>query len=184
MIAFAIAASASVALAGDSGGETTRASVSSAGEQANSRSPTASQKAAISADGGAVAFDSVASDLVDGDTNGVWDVFVREAGQGATTRVSVASSGRQGNGDSYWPAISADGRYVAFISDASNLVSGDTNGVSDVFVHDRQTGTTQRVSVDSAGGQGNNTSGIFGIGISADGRFVMFDSEATNLVAG
>src|SRR2546428_12201230 len=114
MLAFAIAGSASVALAGDSGGATTRVSVSSAGEQANSRGFTSSEKSAISAGGSAVAFDSVASDLVGGDTNGVWDVFVREAGQGTTARVSVASSGRQGNGDSYRPAIRTDRRYGAF----------------------------------------------------------------------
>src|SRR5207249_6721018 len=85
------------------------------------------------------------------------------------------------------PALSADGRFVAFGSDATNLVAGDTNGTTDVFVHDRQTGTTERVSVASGGGtQGNGKSGGFFAfpALSADGRFVAFQSDATNLVAG
>src|SRR3990172_3975895 len=72
---------------------------------------------------------------------------------GITTRVSVASDGSQGNNYSDWPSISANGRYVAFASGASNLVSGDTNGYADIFVHDRQTGVTQRVSLSGEGSQ-------------------------------
>ncbi len=84
------------------------------------------------------------------------------------------------------PSISADGRFVAFASNASDLVPGDTNGADDVFVHDRQTGTTERVSVDTAGNQGNSHSGRIGgglgaVSLSADGRFVAFVSVATNL---
>jgi len=101
---------------------------------------------------------------------------------GATTRVSVASDGSQGNSWSQDSSISADGRYVAFHSDASNLVSGDTNGDIDIFVHDRQTGQTTRVSVGSDGGQGNGWSSR--PSISADGRYVAFDSLASNLVSG
>ena len=114
----------------------------------------------ISADGRFVAFESLASNLVPGDTNGVGDVFVHDRQTGTTERVSVSSAGTQGNGDSAVPSISADGRFVAFVSVASNLVPGDTNGRLDVFVHDRQTGTTERVSVSSAGTQGNGASGI------------------------
>jgi archaellum component FlaF (FlaF/FlaG flagellin family) len=101
---------------------------------------------------------------------------------GQTTRVSVASDGTEGNGDSWAPSISADGRYVAFTSRASNLVPGDTNGTWDVFVHDRVTGQTTRVSVASDGTEGNGASEF--PSISADGRYVAFISEASNLVPG
>lgn len=99
-----------------------------------------------------------------------------------TERVSVDSSGGQGNGNSHVPSLSSDGRYVAFHSLATNLVPGDTNGFVDVFVHDRMTGQTTRVSVDSGGGQSNK--GSARCSISEDGRFVAFDSEASNLVPG
>lgn len=99
-----------------------------------------------------------------------------------TTRVSVATGGGQANGHSLAPAISKDGRYVAFYSDASNLVSGDTNRARDVFVHDRQTGQTTRVSVDQSGAQANGES--FAPAISGDGRYVVFSSSASNLVPG
>src|SRR5439155_853313 len=112
----------------------------------------------ISADGRYVAFDSVASNLVNGDTNGCKDVFVRDRQSGTTERVSVDSLGVQGNYHSQSPSISADGRYVAFTSIASNLVSGDTNGLYDVFMRDRQNGTTERLSVDSRETQGNDNS--------------------------
>lgn len=105
---------------------------------------------------------SPAPDLVDGDTNGTWDVFVHDRLTVTTTRVSVASDGTEGNGPGTSPAISADGRYVAFFSAAFNLVPGDTNGIPEVFVHDCLTGVTERVSVDSAGHQGNNFSGAIG----------------------
>ncbi|UCB46685.1 MAG: PD40 domain-containing protein, partial [Spirochaetota bacterium] len=98
-------------------------------------------------------------------------------------RVSVDSNGTQGDGDSgdYNPSISGDGRYVAFESAATNLVPGDTNGAEDVFIHDTQTGTTTRVSVDSEGTEGDGDS--CELSISADGRYVAFESRATNLVA-
>src|SRR5262245_14744353 len=107
---------------------------------------------------------------------------------GVTTRVSVDSAGLEGNAESELAAVSADGRFVAFASLASNLVPGDTNDASDVFVHDRLTGRTERVSVDDRGRQGDGASGLIGTGghpaISADGRFVAFPSFATNLVRG
>jgi len=96
-------------------------------------------------------------------------------------RDSVASDGTEGNGHSYDPSISADGRFVAIVSEAENLVVGDTNGtVSDIFVHDRLISETTRVSVDSDGTQGDSSSCC--PSISADGRFVAFSSYATNLV--
>ena len=100
--------------------------------------------------------------------------------------MSVNSQGGQANNDSAWLAISPDGRFVEFTSSASNLVNNDTNGVSDIFVHDRQTGETTRVSVNSQGGQRNGASGsIFAPpAISGDGRFVAFQSYASNLVPG
>ncbi|MCS6908422.1 MAG: hypothetical protein RML93_11150, partial [Anaerolineales bacterium] len=137
---------------------------------------------AISADGRYVAFESIASNLVPGDTNNKRDIFVRDLQTNTTGRVSVSTGGSQANDHSYNPAISADGRYVAFWSDASNLVPNDTNGVSDIFVHDRQTGETRRVSVSSTGVQANMVS--YFPSISADGRYVAYNSIASNLVSG
>lgn len=159
-------------------GQTTRVSVASDGSQANDHSGSPS----LSADGRYVAFYSSATNLVAGDTNGLGDIFVHDRQTGQTTRVSVASDGSQTNDENSLFAISADGRYVAFTSAATNLVAGDTNGAIDVFVHDRQTGQTTRVSVASDGSQANSIS--FFPAISADGRFVAFLSNATNLVAG
>jgi hypothetical protein len=123
---------------------------------------------------------SFASNLVSNDTNGTLDVFIRDRTSGVMERVSVDSTGGQSNGFSDGATISADGSIVAFYSEASNLVSGDTNGVSDVFVHDRASGITTRRSVDSSGAEANGES--YGIVISADGQVVSFSSSATNLV--
>ena len=161
-------------------GQTTRVSVASDGTQGNSNSHLPS----ISADGRFVAFRSEASNLIEGDTNGDYDVFFHDRETGQITLVSVAPDGTQGNAASYWPSIDADGRFVAFASRATNLVEGDTNGFQDVFVHDGQTGQTTRVSVASDGMQGTYRSGHDGVSISADGRFVAFQSDATNLVPG
>src|SRR6266536_310963 len=136
---------------------------------------------AVSTDGVVVAFDSEATNLVGGDTNGALDVFVRDRASGRTERVSVSSKGKQGNSGSAGPMLSGDGRFVTFSSGAANLVSGDTNGRSDIFVHDRMTGETTRVSVAADGAQGDNNS-IGTAAISADGRFVAFTSDASNLV--
>jgi Tol biopolymer transport system component len=160
-------------------GQTTeRVSVDSSGVQGNSWS----SRASISADGRYVAFYSVADNLVPGDTNGVGDIFVHDRQTGVTERVNVDSAGVEGNGWSDMPSISADGRYVAFQSEASNLVPGDANGVEDVFVHNRQTGVTERVSVSSPGAEGDFNS--FWPSISGDGRHVAFSSWASNLVPG
>ncbi|MFN8487764.1 MAG: Ig-like domain-containing protein [Caldilineaceae bacterium] len=160
-------------------GETSRVSVATNGAQSDNRSYYAS----ISADGRYVAFESSAGNLVSGDTNGWDDIFVHDRQTGETSRVSVATNGTQGDYLSAWPSISADGRYVAFLSRASNLVSGDTNGASDIFVRDRQTGQTSRVSVATNGSQGNDFSDAYS-SISADGRYVVFASLASNLVSG
>ena len=170
-----------LALAGPLAGQVTeRVSVHSLGAEGNDHSIYPS----VSADGRYVAFHSLATNLVPGDTNGVQDVFVRDRQSGTTERVSVDSLGAQGNSLSEFPSISADGRYVAFHSWASNLVPGDTNGWGDVFVRDCQSGTTERVSVDSLGAEGNYTSGFSRPSISPDGCCVAFESAASNLVTG
>lgn len=156
-------------------GVITRVSVDSAGNQANN----VSRNPSISADGRYVAFESFASNLVAGDTNRYRDIFVHDLQTGATTRVSLGSHGEQSDSESFHPSISADGRFVAFDSPASNLVFGDTNDIHDVFVRDRQTGETTRVSVDSNGRQGDDISQL--PSISADGRYVAFSSGAKTL---
>ena len=158
------------------GKKTERVSVSSTAAQANGPSQGNGSSPGISADGQVVAFYSDATNLVGNDTNGQPDVFVRNRATGTTQLVSQ-SGGAQGNGASVNPSISADGRFVAFQSQASNLIPNDTNNVADIFVTDLQSGTTERVcnSVQPNG---------FSLtpSISGDGRFVAFASAATNLV--
>jgi Tol biopolymer transport system component len=202
-------------------GTTTKLSVNSAGVEANGSASFPS----LSADGRFVAYQSAASNVVAGDTNGVFDIFVLDRTSGTTTRISVAGAGTQATGASTRPVISADGhsvddvfvrdlvagtttranvssagvqadaganvpqevtisgdgRYVAFISSATNLVPNDTTPSSDVFVRDRVAGTTTAVSVDPAGVPGNNV--LESPAISGDGRYVVFSSYATNLVS-
>jgi Tol biopolymer transport system component len=136
---------------------------------------------AISADGRYVSFLSAASNLVVGDNNGFLDVFVRDRQLGTTERVSVSSAGTQSNDGSNNPAISADGRFVAFRSHATNLVSGDTNNVDDIFVRDLVNDTTERISVSYNGTNPDLTSSH--PSLSADGRYVAFYSDATNLLS-
>ena len=157
---------------------TERVSVASDGTGGNDNSC----RASVSADGRFVAFQSLASNLITGDTNGEDDIFVHDRQTGETSRVSITSDGAEGNGDSFWPSISADGRFVAFRSPGSNLVPGDTNGAEDIFVHDRQTEKTTRISVAWDGTQANGDS--YYTCISADGRFVAFPSSASDLVTG
>jgi Tol biopolymer transport system component len=161
-------------------GQTTRVSVASHGSQVSDVGEQASP--ALSEDARFVAFNASSPGLVAGDTNGVDDVFVHDRITGLTTRVSVASDGSEANDWSYRPHMSADGRFVAFRSAASNLISGDTNGVWDVFVHDRLTGETKRVSVAWNGAQANSWNDESSI--SADGNFIAFSSNASNLVSG
>jgi hypothetical protein len=141
-----------------------------------------SHSPAFSGDGRYLAFVSEASNLVPGDTNDISDVFLVDLLQGETARVSLAFDRTQGNGSSLLPALSDDGRYVAFESLASNLVPGDTNDRADVFVYDRTLQTIERVSIASDGSQGNDHSRA--PSISGDGRYVVFESAATNLVPG
>src|SRR6266516_4777554 len=136
---------------------------------------------AVSTDGVVVAFDSEATNLVCGDTNGRSDIFVHDRMTGETTRVSVAADGAQGDNNSIGTAaISADGRFVAFTSDASNLVPQTAPG-RHIYVKDRSTGAIERVSVDS---HGDPAQGFVAASpaISGDGRFVAFASSASNLV--
>ena len=114
-----------------------------------------SDSASVSGDGQIVAFRSGASNLVVDDTNSTWDVFVRDRGVGLTERVSVSSDGAESNGSSESPSLSSSGRFVAFQSTASNLIVGDTNSAPDVFLHDRESGTTERVSVATDGTESN-----------------------------
>ena len=143
---------------------------------------------AITPDGRFVAFASAATNLVDNDTNGHVDVFVRDRQTGTTELVSQSSSGDQGNNDSGGASsalgISAEGRFVVFSSLASNLVPDDNNGVWDAFRYDRQTHTITRMSVTPAGVEGDGDSGFYGIATSAAGDFTVWDSRANNLVPG
>jgi Tol biopolymer transport system component len=141
---------------------------------------------AFSGNGRFVAFQSFKNDLVAADTNGTTDVFVRDLQYNVTERVSVSSAAVQGNNGSSVPAISADGRFVAFASVANNLVPGDTNNTTDVFVRDRTAGTTEMVSVSSTGEIGHPSASVEARppSISADGRYVAFEHASDNLVAG
>jgi Tol biopolymer transport system component len=136
-------------------------------------------QAAISANGGIVAFNSDATNLVSGDSNAASDIFVRNLSANTTERVDTTAGGAQGNGDAQFPSLSANGRYVAFDSTASNLVADDDNAQRDVFRKDRQTGAVVRVSVTTSGVEGNGPSS--GPAMTPDGRYVAFSSDATNL---
>ena len=155
-------------------------SVNTAGAVGNS----GSYAPALNADGTIVVFESDASDLVASDTNAARDVFLRNSITSKTELISVGVNGAAADGASSSAVVSADGSIVAFKSSATNLVSADTNGVADVFVRDRNSGVTTRVSVSAAGTQGNLESGIGQISISQDGRYVAFTSSASNLVSG
>ena len=161
-------------------GATKLVSASAAGAQGNS----ASLHPSVSADGRFVAFSSAASNLVPGDTNGKADVFLKDMQTGAVTRISAGAEGSEGDDDSDAPSISADGRFVAFRSNAGNLVANDTNGKTDVFLKDTQTGVLTRVSTSAGGGQAGAASGYTSLAISASGRYVAFDSGAADLVPG
>jgi Tol biopolymer transport system component len=159
-------------------GQTSRVSIDSAGAEGDS----GSTSAAVSADGRYVAFQSQAQNLVAADTNNAGDIFVHDRQTGQTTRVSVSSSGAEAQGASNDPAISADGRFVAFVSDAANLVAGNTGGHRNVFLHDRKTNQTQTILI-SAGSGGTSANGESDSpAISADGSTIAFRSDATNLL--
>ena len=134
----------------------------------------------LSGDGQLVAFESDAGNLAVNDFNGVQDIFVRDMGGGTTTLISATPTGASGNAPSFNPKLSADGNFVLFESDATNLVAGDTNNRRDVFVRNLQTGTTTLVSVGMSGAGANNSAHAHAI--SSDGRLAVFDSAASNLV--
>lgn len=155
--------------------ETLRANESYLGREAKEISSNSPR--AVSADGRYVAFDSYARKLVPGDRNFFSDIFVRDMKTGKVTWASVTESGGSPNGGSDFASISANGRYVAFDSEASDLTSYDRNGYRDIFIRDLETQTTKRV-LGYAGREPNNFS--MNPQISADGRFVAFESFATN----
>lgn len=159
-------------------GKNERVSVGPDGAQANGFS----FAAAFSADGRFVSIFSRATNLVPGGTNSEGQVFVRDRKKGETELVSVGLGGVQGNGFSSGGQMSADGRFVIFSSDATNLVAGDTNGQFDTFIHDRLAGTTKRINVGPGRRQANGRS--FSQNLAADGRTAVFSSEADNLVPG
>ncbi|MEU1886250.1 hypothetical protein [Micromonospora sp. WMMD987] len=158
---------------------TTRISVDSVGGQAVEYR---SEPFGMSADGRYVSFTSAAPNLAPDDTNDTWDVFVHDRRTGTTARVSRSTTGTPGDSSSHGQALSPDGRYVSFTSDAGNLVPGDTNGAYDGFVHDRRTGVTSRVTLTDGDAQADGRS--YAPVISADARFVAFVSDATDLVPG
>ena len=159
-------------------GVTELVSVSSTGVQGND----STSSGALSGDGRFFTFSTFSTNLVAGDTNGFSDVFVHDRTTGVTERVSVSSTGVQGNGESFAVSINRDGRYVDFASDARNLVVGDTSSNRDAFLHDRVTHSTERVSVSSDGGQPSGLGTSIPEGISSDGRYVALYSNADNLV--
>jgi uncharacterized repeat protein (TIGR01451 family) len=164
-------------------GTTERVSVSSGGRQADGHSGVLNLMGgpSISGDGRFVAFSSDATNLVSGDRNANPDVFVHDRVTGETTRVSVASDGSEANAGGSEPSLSRDGRFVAFVSSADNLVP-DGNFTGDIYLHDRQAGTTERISEAPDGSDANSQS--FAPNLNQDGRFVYFTSFASNLIAG
>lgn len=164
-----------------------RISVNDAGQTANG----ASDAPAISANGRFVAFSSAASNLVSDDTNNVSDIFIRDISMNTIERVSIGDYGQQANGASSYPSISSDGRYVAFSSTADNLITNDTNGVSDIFIRDLQTGDTRRVSIQNNYYPAEGPSALEGNGDSsgrvsfaANQSYLVYASSSSNLVTG
>lgn len=151
-------------------------SVDGQGNSANHHS----KHAVISGNGRYVVYQSMSSNLADVDDNNMWDIYLRDRQVGVTELISRSIDGQAGSMESQRPSISADGRYVAFESWATDLVAGDENYYSDVFVVDRHTGEVELVSVGSEGQQANHVNG--GAVISANGRYVAFSSMAGNLV--
>lgn len=159
--------------------EITRISTDSNGVQGNGLST----NARLSSDGRYATFSSNSSNLVANDTNGQSDVFLKDLATGITTRVSTTSAGAQATGGaSDQSSISGNGRYVVFRSAATNLVAGDTNGLQDLFRKDLVTGLVERVNTDSIGNQASGGGVTNPWGLSDDGRFIAFESTATNLV--
>ncbi|MCK4725784.1 MAG: PD40 domain-containing protein [Anaerolineales bacterium] len=156
-------------------------SITSEGKPGNSDSEASG--GSISGNGRYVAFKSFANNLVGGDTNGFSDIFVRDRELGDTVRVSVSTNGEQGNGENGWfNSVSSNGRYVVYSSSSSTLVDEDNNELEDIFVHDLQSGKTERVTMGSDGTEPNGYS--YAPFISADGKYITYTSLADNLVMG
>ncbi|MCU1678797.1 MAG: hypothetical protein JWM93_3555 [Frankiales bacterium] len=180
-LAAAVLAAATLAVIPlDDASAASHATLRISGDPGAKESNDASFTPATSADGRFIAFVSDASNLVPHDTNRKGDVFVRDTKTGTITRISVSSKGMQGNENSYNPSMSDDGRFIAFDSFSSNLTPGDQNRKGDVFLRDMEKGTTVRVSNGIDGKQTDGHSGY--ASVSGDGRFVGFESLATNLV--
>ena len=154
-----------------------RVSVSTAGGESNARNGVA----AISADGKVVAWWSRADNLVEGDDNGLDDIFVRDRVAGTTRRVNVSTAGEQASGGgSYHVSVTDNGRFVIYLSDANNLVADDNNGFGDIFSYDRFTGVTRRHSLTPDGVGGNDYSRR--PSVSANGKYIAFESLASDFV--
>ena len=158
-------------------GSTTRVST----DAANAQVDLGAISGDVTPDGHYVVFSSPSTGFVSGDTNGKWDIFLKDLTTGTVTRVSTDSSGAESNDDTFVSHVSADGRYVVFSSTATNLVAGDTNGLSDIFVKDIVTGNVVRASTDDGHFQAIGTSGSFDPQITPDGRYVVFSSQAQSL---
>ncbi|MCF6337262.1 MAG: hypothetical protein L3J84_04830 [Gammaproteobacteria bacterium] len=164
-------------------GVTQRVSIASDGTQANGKSGGNYRGTDISADGRYIVFSSVANNLVPNDTNDKLDLFIHDRTNGTTARVNLANDGSQISAGHYgWFDLSSDGRYITFVSGDSNLVTNDNNGQADVFVRDLAMDTTELVSFANDGSQSNSLNTF--PGISANGRYVSFNSSASNLVTG
>jgi hypothetical protein len=164
-------------------GALTCMSCTSAGAPSNG----ASSGGAISGDGQFVSFQSDATNLVTGDSNALTDVFVRNLATAAVELISKTAAGVQTNGNSGQSRLTTDGRYVIFGSTATNLVTGDTNGIGDIFLKDRQTGVVTRESVVTGGGEAFNTlggGGSISSAISGDGQYIAFTSGANTMAPG
>ncbi len=156
-------------------GQTRRVSLSTNGTEGDGRS----FAGGVTKNGRVVVFWSHATNLVAGDTNGVEDVFLHDVRNGETTRINLGARGVQADGVSRSPSMSDDGRWIAYHSGASNLVPGDTNGETDIFLYAAETGLTTRVG-QPADAQSDGSS--LAPKVSANGRFLAFESMATNLV--
>lgn len=161
-------------------GVVTRISTNALGQEGNAESGNYFN-AAITPNARFAVFESEADNLVQQDLNIVKDVFLKNIKTAAVTRVSTNSQGVEANGESFTASISANGRYVAFTSAATNLVDGDSNANADIFVKDLKTGAVTRASTNSQGQQANNGNSYSAV-ISPNGRYVVFESDATNLV--
>ncbi|GAA1936934.1 PD40 domain-containing protein [Streptomyces durmitorensis] len=180
LCAVTVLAPAGASAAPTSAPGTERVSVGAAGAEGNA----ASTNPALSADGRYVAFVSASRNLVANDTNGTPDAFVRDVRTGKTERVSVKSNGKASHGVVREVSLSPDGRYVVFTSTADDLVGGDPNDLDDVFLHDRSTGKTQRISPTGASYDGLRSNLTYDPAVSGDGRYVAYASGAEDLVAG